>query len=336
MNIDGVKPQKAVDLYLDDRRYEVSESTLQAHRYRLEHFVRWASMRDDIDDTADLSGRKLHKYKLWRREGGNLNNVSLHTQLSTLRVFIQFLENIEAVPSNLHESIDIPSLNGDDQRSGVLSTERASAIQNYLERYEYASFKHVLFRILWRTGMRIGTARSLDIDDYNSSEMQLRIRHRPDSGTPLKKREDGERIIALNSHSCAIIEDWIENRRPPTEDNGREPLLAKSKSRPSTSTLRRTVYRLTQPCMHSECPHDEDPSECPAEGYCDEPSYCPSIRPPHDIRRGAITNFLSQNNIPMEAVRDRADVSEGVLEDHYDQRSESTKAEKRRDFFSEE
>jgi len=335
-DIDGVTPQKAVDLYLDNRRHEVSEATIDAHQYRLGHFVRWATGRDDIDNTADLSGRKLHEFKLWRRKDGGLNNVSLHTQLSTLRVFMQFREKIEAVPSNLHESIDIPSLSsGADQRSGILEADRAERIQEYLERYEYASLNHVLFRILWRTGMRIGTAVALDVSDYNSNEMQLRIRHR--ANTPLKKQEQGERIIALNSHSCAILDDWIADVRPNvTDENGREPLIANDGGRPSTSTLRRHVYRLTQPCMYTDCPHDEYPNECPAEGYCDQPSYCPSIRPPHDIRRGAITHFLSRQDVPMEAVRDRADVSEGVLEDHYDQRSEDVKAEKRREHFSDE
>jgi len=335
--IDGVPPQRAVDLYLDNRKQEISQATYDAHEYRLGHFVRWATGRDDIDDTSDLTGRKLHEYKLWRRKDGGLNNVSLHTQLSTLRVFIQFLEKIDAVQSNLHESVDVPALNGDDQRSGILDADRAERIQEYLERYEYASLNHVLFRILWRTGMRIGTAVSLDVSDYNATEMQLRVRHRPDTDTPIKKGDEGERIIALNSHTCAILDDWIADVRPDvTDDNGREPLLTNGRGRTSTSSLRRHVYRLTQPCLHSECPHDEDPNECPAEGYCDQPSYCPSIRPPHDIRRGAITHFLSQQDTPMEAVRDRCDVSEGVLEDHYDQRSEDRKAEQRRDYFSEE
>lgn len=333
--IDGILPDDALKMYLDERRREVSEATLNSHEYRLNHFVQWMKETPDIEKTDDLTGRRLHEFKMWRRKAGELNNVSMHTQLSTLRVFIQFLERVDAVHSNLHESIDIPSLNGDDQRSSILSKERADAIESYLERYEYASMNHVIFRILWRTGMRIGTLASLDVSDYNRTERKLHVRHSEE--TPLKKKEDGERIIALNAHTCAILDDWIDDVRPNvTDEYGREPLICTDDNRAATSTLRRHVYRLTQPCLHSECPHDTTPDECEVAGYTNKPSGCPSIRPPHDIRRGAITHFLSQNDIPIEAIRDRSDVSEGVLEDHYDVRSEDEKAEQRREHFSDE
>jgi hypothetical protein len=53
---------------------------------------------------------------------------------------------------------------------------------------------------------------------------------------------------------------------------------------------------------------------------------------PHAIRRGSITHFL-RNDVPVEIVGDRMDVSRDVLADHYDQRSAEVKLEQRRDYL---
>jgi len=57
----------------------------------------------------------------------------------------------------------------------------------------------------------------------------------------------------------------------------------------------------------------------------------PSSLSPHDVRRGAITHFLSED-IPKEIVQDRCDVSSDVIDDHYDTRTEDEKAEQRRKY----
>jgi len=50
----------------------------------------------------------------------------------------------------------------------------------------------------------------------------------------------------------------------------------------------------------------------------------PLITQPHALRRGGITYALSEG-WPMKAVGDRANVSETVLDMHYDSRSEEEK-----------
>lgn len=40
--------------------------------------------------------------------------------------------------------------------------------------------------MLWHTGLRIGAAVGLDIDDYNADEQYLALVHRPDEETSLK------------------------------------------------------------------------------------------------------------------------------------------------------
>lgn len=59
---------------------------------------------------------------------------------------------------------------------------------------------------------------------------------------------------------------------------------------------------------------------------------CPEAVSPHAFRRGGITHFLSQD-VPVEVVGDRMNVSRDVVDKHYDNRSEEVKLEQRRGYL---
>lgn len=62
---------------IEQRKQEVSESTVQAYHYRLKHFVRWCEQVDEITNLNEITGRNLQRHKLWRRDDGDLNNVMI-------------------------------------------------------------------------------------------------------------------------------------------------------------------------------------------------------------------------------------------------------------------
>lgn len=148
-----------------------------------------------------------------------------------------------------------------------------------------------------------------------------------------RRERDGERLVALSDDLCELLDDWIESqRRDVTDECGREPLLTTAQSRPCKSTLRVYVYRWTQPCRYDrECPHDRNPDECEATER-DHLSKCPSSVSPHAIRRGSITHSLN-NDMPDKVVSDRANVSQEVIDMHYDRRTERERMEQRRDYL---
>lgn len=135
-------------------------------------------------------------------------------------------------------------------------------------------------------------------------------------------------------HLANVLEDYVDGpREDVTDDYGRDPLLTTTHGRVSRSTVRDTVYRVTRPCWYGEeCPHDRDQNECDATGF-DGASKCPSSRSPHDARSGAITTHLLED-VPAEIVTDRMDVSQSVLDKHYDRRTEREKMEQRRKYLN--
>lgn len=334
--LEPTTPEEALDLYLRERSTEVADSTLQAHEYRLSHFVRWCNEVAGIDNTNNLTGRDLHRYKLWRQEDGDLNKVSLKSQMDTLRVFLRFCESIDAVEPDLHSKVMSPTLSdGVGQRDVKLDAEDARDLLAYLGRFEYASFAHALVLLLWRTGLRIGSVRALDVEDFHPEEEYVAVRHRPETDTPLKNKENGEPLVALNPETCTVLLDYIDVNRPEvTDEHGRKPLFATEHGRPGKNTIRDTVYRWTRPCQYrGECPLDRDMDDCEALNVRWGASKCPSSVSPHAVRRGSITHHLTED-VPEPVVSDRMNVSQRVLEEHYDRRSEEVKMEQRRDYLN--
>jgi integrase len=186
---------------------------------------------------------------------------------------------------------------GVGQRDVKLDTKEAEELLEHLGQFEYATFSHTLILLLWGTGLRMGSVRALNLNDFNPEDEHVSVCHRPGSDTPVKNEQNGERLVALDPSTCAVLSDYIEVNRPEvTDDFGREPLLATENGRPSKNTVRATVYRWTRPCMYrGSCPHSQKQDDCKALNARMAASKCPSSVSPHAVRRGSITHHHTQD-----------------------------------------
>ena len=325
-----IEPTEAKRLWLESRIDEWADATMKIQRFQVEVFTDWLA-ENEIDDMRDVSARTAHKFRLDTKEGLAQSTVS--QRMATVRRFLSFCASIDGVDPSGPERMETPN-RGNDVRTEALEKEQAEAVLSYLRKYAYASREHALLALTWHTGIRTGTLVSLDVEDIEADKHRLRIRHRPESGTPLKNGKRAERYIALSPDITEILEDYITNQRSslPTNDDNRQPLFVTSKGRASGKTLRQWFYKSTRPCLYGDCPHGRSPSDCDAAQRQRDAKDCPSSLSGHPIRRGAITQFL-KDDTPRKAVSDRCNVSNDILDKHYDARSESEKAENRRKFF---
>lgn len=331
-DLEPLDPRTAKQMYLDDRRHEVADSTLQSHDYRLRQFVTWCEA-EGIENLNNFSGRDIHRYRVKRRDEDDLATPSLKGNLATLRMFLRFAASIDAVEPGLDDKIVLPTTTQEDARNEMLDPERAERILEHLQKYEYATLEHAFLEVLWHTGLRVGAARGLDVADYHSDDQYLELVHRPEQGTTLKNGQKSERLVALNDRICELLDEWIEINHPGlTDDYDRKPLFATKRDRLSRNRGRSIAYQYTRPCIYDqECPHDRDPDECDAVPTS-QAYGCPSALSPHPIRRGSITTHLRADT-PKEIVGLRMDLGINVLDRHYDQRTPEEELEQRRQYL---
>jgi integrase len=278
-----------------------------------------------------LTGRKAEQFKTWRMTECDINTVTLENHLCTFRVFVRWCESADAVEEGVSDKIIVPRIaQAQKVREEFIDPETADSIIEYLCRFEYATRSHIIFHTLWHTGMRRGALHALDLDDWHPDERYLSLRHRPDTDTPLKLAEDGERNVTIADDTLAqALTDYINHHRHDvTDDHDRAPLLTSQHGRLHGTSIQHHVYKVTRPCYYSgDCPHDRIIDACDAtcaSGY----SSCPSSRSPHPVRRGAITAHINKD-VPKEIASERMSVGVNTLEQHYDARTKEDKRQNR-------
>lgn len=321
-------PTEAVERYLKEKRPNVSESTLYNNKCALNQFTDFCE-QEDITQLSEIDSFHLSDFKLHRQE--QVSDVTVYNNLCVVRVFIRWAASRDIVESGLAESMILP--NPDDAREAKIEPETADQILDYLDQFEYATLRHILFALLWDTGFRMGTVRALDLGDYHPDEQYVSINHRPETDTPLKNGLSAEREVNLHQWVCDIIDDYVQINRPSiTDDYGRKPVLATQHGRPNATNLRAHINALTRPCHYTgECPHNRNQDDCEAAQYRYS-QRCPSSVSPHPIRRSTITAWLNDGH-SKELLSDRMDVSTDTLDKHYDARTEQEKRQLRREQF---
>lgn len=323
-------PRRAASRYLDNRRPEISEGTYSTYKYRLKLFVEWCEL-EGITQVGDLDGWTLDEYRA-HRAGQNISPSTLHNELDTLSLFAAYLDRIGAT-DDLEESIEIPTVPKEARsREEKLEPERGESLIRFFRTSdnEFGSRSHALLEIAWHTAARMGAIRGLDLRDINQEENYLHFRHRPETGTPLKKKLDGGRFVGVDPAVMDAISAYIRTGRPDGHDEfGRQPLfLTSHKTRPSPSAIRSWMYQATFPCRFADCPHGYEPASCEFKTYSSA-SRCPSSRSPHAVRSGSLT-WHRNRGYPRDVLKDRANASESTIEEYYDKPTKRQEFEHRR------
>jgi site-specific recombinase XerD len=330
-----VSPQEAVEEYISHRRHELADQTVYNVRSRLKQFYQWAD-QEGLTDLRDLNSRHTELFRMSRVRADRAP-MTIRNQAMTLRRFVDWAERQGYVEEGLSGVMRVPSVSKyESSRDVALPFETIEEILDHLHRYEFASLRHVLFAVMWNTGARIGALHGLDIDDWHPEDDigYLAFHHRPETDTPLKLKQDGERQVTITRPSIAkalnAYTEW--KRHPITEESGRQPLFTSTQGRVSTSNIRTQTYLATQPCRYrNECPENKEIDTCEYRRttHC---SKCPVSVSPHPIRRTAIMYHI-QNDVPKEIVAERMGTSVKTINRNYDKREKKVRRGHRRRYL---
>lgn len=133
VELDPLDPATARQMYLDERRNDLADATIQSHGYRLTQFVDWCN-RDGIDNLNDLSGRDIHRFRVERRSEDDLATATMKGQLATLRGSNsqRFVALSKCVCEILDDWLVVnhPSVVDDYGRSPLFATRRSRLSRN--------------------------------------------------------------------------------------------------------------------------------------------------------------------------------------------------------------
>lgn len=317
-----------------DRKLGAIDSTVQYER-KLDYLQTYLEDELGIETTKELTSEDVQRYSTWRKyeslsRDNPLADTTLRDDVYLFREFIRYLIEHRMAPIRFETCIDIPEIDyaggaGVDKKK--LDPDLANDALQYLRKYSYADVEHVAMELMCQSGPRKSGLIGLDVSDFDYENRVLKYEHR--EKTELKNDKDSEREINLFGDVPEVIQDYLDDQRPPVADNeGREPLLTKGHGRISSSTLQKISYKWSRPCaVGLECPHDRDPAECEAAQMNNSAYKCPSSRAPHHIRAGYITD-LRNRGVSADGIEHRCDVSPRVQKLHYDLPDE-TEARKR-------
>ncbi|SEW00741.1 tyrosine-type recombinase/integrase [Halobacterium jilantaiense] len=315
------------------RRQDRSPATRAQYKRTIPPFIAFATSHE-VTTPAGISPDLLDQY-IDALQATHDSDATILTHTKNVRGWLRWLNKRGHCPERVYRILDKDELGLEPSaRDEALPTTVANTILERLRQQRQGSLKHAVLELLWNAALRIGGLHSLDLQDFDPENNELRVRHRPEQGTRLKNGSqnhgrggDGERNILLDDAATRTLDLYTQYERTDiTEPHGRDPLFTTSQGRASQSTLRRTVYEATSCRWH---PTDPDPPDC--NGDCDpDAAVCPYSYYPHAIRRGAIVHHLSGGLRP-DLASQRFDVSIQTLEKHYDPRSKRRRRKDRAD-----
>lgn len=325
-----LSPEQAVERFLNRRETDSTDRTLRSYEARLTPFAEWCEDRE-IDRVADLTPFDIDEFQLNRQRQGYAP-ATVKGHIATLQVFLKYLASAGIVDDALPRAVSVPRVEEEDLSDDTrLASDDAAALLAAL-RDDPAHFgqpTHALLELLWHVGCRMGGVRALDLEDVDLEDATIAFHHRPSTGTPLKNKRDGERVVAIGEPVVDSLRTYRARERfDKRDDHGRAPFFCARQGRPSFTTIRAWSYLATQPCLHTSCPHGRARSTCDYV-HRNHASKCPSSRSPHPVRTGSITWQLNQG-LPVEVVATRVNASPATIRRFYDKATDREEFEERR------
>lgn len=240
-------PAEALEMYAADRQSELSQNSIDAIWTRVGNFVEWCE-DNEMESLADLRGIHIHRYKVGLQD--SVAHSTISNRLYAVRRYLKWATTIDAVDPELPDKITVPD--SDEARESALYPDEAEDLLAYLRKFQYASRPHVTLELLWHSGMRMGALRGIDLEDFHPNPDEAggaftKLCHRPETDTPLKNGQNGERPVGLSDYRGNHPDGLHRPRAAGSDRRVRTQAATHVLQRPGQQVVGQTKRVLTHP-----------------------------------------------------------------------------------------
>lgn len=188
----------------------LSKLTLLAYQADLEKFIHHFNIQS-IDNLKSLNYLQIQEYLMCLEEDYELNNYSIHRNLSSLNSFFKWLELEEWIPANPFSLIDRPKIYR--QIPEVLSLYEIDQILEQCDMNDPLGLRNrAMIELAYSCGLRVSELVEFPYQNYFPEEEFIRI----------IGKGNKERLIPLGQSAIHFIQLYLENVRnhqKPTHGN---------------------------------------------------------------------------------------------------------------------
>lgn len=183
--------------------YRYSTKTVLTYQHGLEDFKNYFK-QTGLENLNDFNYSMVRGYLMHLYEN-KLSPSSVRLRISILRSFYRFLIDQEQVSANPFEAVTLPKVARknpeflyQDEINKVIDQKESKEVNPELKIRD-----HMLFELLYATGLRIGEVILLQLEDFDFDQNFIRI----------LGKGSKERYVPFNSLCKEWIEDYLENSR---------------------------------------------------------------------------------------------------------------------------
>lgn len=210
-----------------------SALTVEAYRRDMDQFVAYLKNDFETDDLTRATTLMVKSYVVHMKEEG-LENRSINRKLSTLRTFYKY-----CLRENLVEKSPMTGIKALKQPKALVKfvTETDINKVSFGEEKDFSSCRdHLLFELLYQTGMRQAELRGLKDGDVDKISMQIKIHG--------KRNKD--RFVPLSSQMIKLITQYQAVRDAAFEAKADRLLLNDKGEEMSPSYVYNKVHRMLE------------------------------------------------------------------------------------------
>lgn len=179
----------------------LSKLTLLAYQTDLEKFMHHFNIQS-LDNLKSLNYLQIQEYLMSLEEDYELNNYSIHRNLSSLNSFFKWLELEECIPANPFNLIDRPKIYR--QIPEVLSLYEIDQILEQCDMNDPLGLRNrAMIELAYSCGLRVSELVEFPYQNYFPEEEFIRI----------IGKGNKERLIPLGQSAIHFIQLYLENIR---------------------------------------------------------------------------------------------------------------------------